>query len=99
MGACLNPCPTARDWLSVLFSRLAVMTDHVYSAYIDPAWNRCGAFATIVIMILDTSHGKFPPSRIACGLFVHSLAAVRLLQFEVLCPCFMETLGQKQVIC
>ena len=33
LGECLNPCPTARDWLTVLFTRLAVLTRHEYCIY------------------------------------------------------------------
>ena len=35
LGECLNPCQTARDWLTVLFTRLVVLTRHEYSAYIE----------------------------------------------------------------
>ena len=97
LGECLNPCSTARDWLTVLFTRLAVLTRREYSAYIEPAWHRCGAFVTMITMVLDTSHSNFPPSRIACGLFMHSLVAVRLLQFQGLCPCFMESMDWEQL--
>ena len=97
LGECLNPCPTARDWLTVLFTRLAVLTRHEYSAYIEPAWHRCSAFVTMITMVLDTSHSNFPPSRIACGLFMHSIAAVRLFLFQVSCPCFMESMDWEQL--
>ena len=97
LGECLNPCPTAREWLSVLFTRLAVLTHHDYYAFLEPAWHRCGAFVTMITMVLDTSHSKCPPSRIACGLFMHSLVAVRLLPFEVLCPCFMESVDWEKL--
>ena len=44
----------------------------------------------MITLVLHTLHRKFPSKRIARGLFVHSLIAVRLLPFELLRPCFME---------
>ena len=38
--------------------------------------------------MLDTSDLDFPPSRVACGLLMHSLVAVRLLPLRMLqLPC------------
>ena len=90
------PLPTARDWLLVLFTRLEVLTQNQYATHLSHAWCRCDVFVKMCTLMLDTTDPFFPPSRIARGLLVHSLVAVRLLPVSVLQPsCFDSTDWQK----
>ena len=97
IGASLSFHPSASDWLSVLFTRLAVLTEYKYITFLECAWYRCNAFVAMIILILHTLHSKFPSKRIARGLFVHSLIAVRLLPFELLRPCFMDNIDWEKL--
>ena len=58
----LNPCLTARDWLTALFTRLAVLTRRGYSACIETARHCCGVSVTMMTLVLDNSHSNFLPS-------------------------------------
>ena len=40
----------------------------------------------MVTLVLDSTDLNFPPSRVACGLLVHSLVVVRLLPINFLLP-------------
>ena len=81
--------PAARDWLLVLFTRLEVLTQNQYATHLTCARSRCDAFVKMCTLILDATDPHFPPSRIACGLLVHSLVAVGLLPVHILQPaCF-----------
>ena len=97
IGASLSFHPSASDWLSVLFTRLAVLTEYKYITFLECAWYRCNAFVAMITLILHTLHSKFPSERIARGLFVHSLIAVRLLPFELLRPCFMDNIDWEKL--
>lgn len=78
--------PSAHEWLLVLFTRLEVLTQNAYTAFLRPAWNRCHVFLHMATLVLDTTDLKFPASRVSCGLFMHSLVALRLLPVEMLRP-------------
>ena len=85
------PLPTARDWLLVLFTRLEVLTQSQYAMHLTHAWRRCDLFVKMCTLMLDTTDPFFPPSRIARGLLVHSLVAVRLLPVSVLQPSCVDS--------
>ena len=86
------PLPTARDWLLVFFKRLEVLTHNQYASHLTHAWCRCDVFVKMCTLMLDTTDPCFPPSRIARGLLVHSLVAVRLLPVSILQPSCVDSI-------
>lgn len=74
----------------MLFTRLQVLTQNAYAAFLSPAWSRCEVLVKRVTLVLDTTDLNVPPSRVACGLLVHNLVAVRLLPIEMLRPSSVE---------
>ena len=77
---------TADEWLVTLFARLDLLTRFRYKAYTIKASMRCHHLLRMCMLKQDTTEPDFLPSRIACGLFVHSLVAVRLLPVGTLQP-------------
>ena len=80
------PLRASRDWLLVLFKRLEVLTQNQYATQLTRARSRCDVFVKMCTLMLDTADPYFPPSRIARGLLVHSLVAMRLLPVHLLQP-------------
>jgi hypothetical protein len=79
--------PTAAEWLSVLFARFQILTQGQYDArYVADARSHAELLVQMCVLMLDTCEPSMKPSRIARGLFVHSLVAVRLFPLKLLQP-------------
>lgn len=84
------PMPTSCDWIAVFFNRLEILTRNRYATQLTHARYRCDVLVRMCTLMLDTSDPYFPPRRIARGLLVHSLVAMRLLPLQLLQPSSMD---------